>query len=544
MAENEQQTFVGIGGGDILPLLRRRKWVLLAPFGVLLVGAVLLALVLPPQFQASATIEAVDRQLLDKFFQQMDFTLPHKPFLTTIAEVIKSPTFLRDVITRLNITEGFDPDDPKGRARLVQRVLDSTTVKLTEQKIGPDLLEIGYRGRDARKVISFVNAVVQKYKDYVLEVYRGEIARARRSLVARRDAAKTGADTALSAYESFQKNNDFQLIGENVLTSRLTELARQREQLADEEVLEQGLIEKLERLRSSVSVTPVETVKRTQKRNPEYEEQRRRVSEASLAIEALKKRGTERHPDYKKLIALVEIEQAKLAAVPELIDVERTSDPSKKFDDLDVRRTEVDAELQAVRARITRLRASSANLETVCKGIPGLNKQAWNLRIDRDHAAETMSRLSDSLISANGLWDRVNGDAGEFFRDLRMPVVEEASTLDPVFPSVPLFGAVGAFVGLLLGGALVFFSEFANSSYTSSAEVRRALSVPLLASVESVISSGTQQKSRKRRKTVTIVLLVLVALVALLHVCFFVHSLQSVLPPALFDLMARFYKVG
>ena len=524
-------------------MLRRRKWLLIAPFVVVLGGAVMLGLLLPAQFQASATVEAVDRQLLDKFFQQVDFSLPHKPFLTTIAEVIKSPTFLRDVIERQNITEGFNASIPKERARLMQRVLDSTTVKLTEQKIGPDLLEIGYRGRDARKVISFVNAVVQKYKDYVLEVYRGEIARARRSLISRRDAAKTAADTALANYESFQKNNDFQLIGENVLTSRLTELARQREQIANEEVTEQGLLEKLERLRSSVSTTPTETVKRTQLRNPEYEEQRRRVLDAEKALEVLRKRATEQHIDYKKFVAAVELEQAKLSAIPEMVDSERTTDPSKKFDDLDVRRTDVEAELKAISARLARLRVSCTNLETVTKGIPTLNRQAWNFRTARDSTADNLGRLNSSLHSANGLWERVNGDGGEFFRDLRMPVVEEAQTLDPVFPSVPLFGAVGAFVGLLLGGALVFLTEFVSSSYASSAEVRRALSVPLLASVERIESVGTQRRGRSRHRMLWIVAVVLLGLAVVLHLCFFVKSLQTFLPPSLFDLLVRVYGV-
>lgn len=528
-------------GGDVLDLLRRRRMLVFVPFLVVLGVGTVLSFVLPPKFQARATIEVVDRQLLDKFFQQVDFTLPHKPYLTTIADVIKSPSFLRDIIERLGITEGFNAADPIEKARLVQKVMDKTSVHLTEQTVGPDILELSYTGRDPAKVIAFINAVASKYKAYVLDTYKGEIARARRNLIARRDTTKISADKALADYESFQNNNDFQLIGDNVLTSRLNELARQREQLANEELREQGLVERLEHQRSGVTQTPTETVKRKQKRNPEYEAAMRVASDAENALEDLRKRALDAHPDWPKLVRIVEAAKAKLAATPEMVDEERAIEDSPKFEDLDKGRRSTESELREVRARIVRLKDSIINLEGVTKAIPALTRQAWNLKNARDNSADSLKRLDSSLSAANGLWERVNAESGDFFRDLRMPVMEEAKTLEKSFPSTPIFAGVGAFVGLLLGGALALFAEFASSSYTSTAQLRRALPVPVLGEVVDIADSGTLAQREKRSRTWRWVLIALVVVAVLLHLAYFVPAMTGLLPPDLFDLMSRVY---
>jgi uncharacterized protein involved in exopolysaccharide biosynthesis len=528
-------------GGDVIDLLRRRRMLVIIPFLIVLGIGLVLSFALPPKYQARATIEVVDRQLLDKFFQQVDFTLPHKPYLTTIADVIKSPAFLREIIERLGITEGFNPADAVQKARLVQRVMDSTSVHLTEQTVGPDILELSYVGRDPAKVIAYVNAVASKYKNYVLDTYKGEIARARRNLIARRDSAKLLADKALADYESFQTNNDFQLIGDNVLTSRLNELARQREQVAIEEVREQGLVERLEHQRAGVTQTPTETVLRTQKRNPEYEAALRSVRDAEAGLEDLRKRATELHPDWSKLARLVEAAKAKLAATPEMVDEERAIQDSRKFEDLDKGRRATESELREVRARIARLKDSITNLEGVTKAIPGLTKQAWNLKNARDNSSEELRRFDSSLQSANGLWERVNAEGGDFFRDLRVPVMEEASTMEKSFPSTPLFAGVGAFVGLLFGGALALFAEFASSSYTSAAQLRRTLAVPVLGEVMDVADGDAQARSAQRSRVWRWALGVAAILAVVVHLAYFVPALVNLLPPDLYDFMARIY---
>jgi uncharacterized protein involved in exopolysaccharide biosynthesis len=528
-------------GGDVIDLLRRRRKMVIIPFLIVLGLGIALSFALPPKYQARATIEVVDRQLLDKFFQQVDFTLPHKPYLTTIADVIKSPAFLREIVERLGITEGFNPADAVQKARLVQRVMDSTSVHLTEQTVGPDILELSYVGRDPAKVIAYVNAVASKYKNYVLDTYKGEIARARRNLIARRDSAKLNADKALADYESFQNNNDFQLIGDNVLTSRLNELARQREQVAIEEVREQGLVERLEHQRAGVTQTPTETVLRTQKRNPEYETALRSMRDAEAALDDLRKRATELHPDWSKLARLLEAAKAKVAATPEMVDEERAIQDSRKFEDLDKGRRATESELREVRARIARLKDSITNLEGVTKAIPGLTKQAWNLKNARDNSSEELRRLDSSLQSANGLWERVNAEGGDFFRDLRVPVMEEANTMEKSFPSTPLFAGVGAFVGLLLGGALALLAEFASGSYTSSAQLRRTLAVPVLGEVIDVADGAEQARHAQRSRVWRRVLVVAAILAAMVHLAYFVPALVSLLPPDLYDFMARIY---
>ena len=124
---------------------------------------------------------------------------------------------------------------------------------------------------------------------------------------------------------------------------------------------------------------------------------------------------------------------------------------------------------------------------------------------------------------------------------LQAPLPQEADSWDPVFPSVPLFVGIGAFIGLLLGSGLAFLVEFTSSSFVTVNQLRRTLPVVVLGQMGTLRTSGEVKKRRKRSIVSWTIVLAVVGLLVYGHVCYFNADLRPNLPTWLFKLMKGFY---
>ena len=138
-----------VGLADYLGIFSRRIWWIVVPFLLVVLIAGALGFLLPQEYEASVSVKVLDQGTLDPFYGRVAFTVPHKPFLTTIRQDILNRTFLEPIIEKCRVSEGYDASDPREYQLLLKKILANVMVSLRPQKVGPDIIGISYRGRDA-----------------------------------------------------------------------------------------------------------------------------------------------------------------------------------------------------------------------------------------------------------------------------------------------------------------------------------------------------------------------------------------------------------
>ncbi|MAG57454.1 MAG: hypothetical protein CMJ83_14275 [Planctomycetes bacterium] len=532
----------GVGIGDYLGVFSRRAWLVVIPFVLVLGVAAVLGFLLPAQFEADTVIVVKDTSDLDQLYENVDLNLPHKQALSTIRQVIGRRLFLEDIVDRNDIREGFDVANPRERTRMFKALLKKLNVRLVTQKTGPDVIEIKYQGREARKVCYFVNEVRDKYMNYILETRREDVRRVMDDLKTRTELAKRAVVAGEDAYQAFQEENDFALLGEKTLADKRNELASVRERLGSKKVSLDGQSRRIDQLRADLLGENKEVRGGSKKvRNPAFIAQENKVARVKADLDSLLERFHELYPGIKVARTALQIEKDSLNQLEEFVEEEQVTKTNPLWETLTSQLQSARADQRGLTAEIESLTRRETNLQEQVDKIPGLSRESAEKKSRLRAAQENHARLARRYTAARGLWNRVNSRDGDFFRTLKTPLPEDADSWDPVFPSVPLFVGIGAFIGLLIGAGLAFLVEFSSSSFVTVNQLRRTLPVAVLGQVSTI---RTVQDVRRRRLVRSIgwtVLLTVVAVLVFAHICYFNAELQSNLPSWLLLTMKRFY---
>jgi hypothetical protein len=117
------------------------------------------------------------------------------------------------------------------------------------------------------------------------------------------------------------------------------------------------------------------------------------------------------------------------------------------------------------------------------------------LERQQEHLAESFQSFSAKRLDAGVAANMERRQKGEQFR-----VLESAfPPPDPVAPNRLLILLVGVFVGLAVGVGAAILAEALSDSFDGSRETQRALGVPVLVSIPSVMLESDRAALRRRR---------------------------------------------
>lgn len=538
----QQQPGQAVGIGDYLSVFSRRAWLIVIPFLVVLGVSAALAFLLPAQYKADTVMVVEDTAVLDSVYSNVDIVLPVKPLLTTIKQVILRRGFLDEIVDDHDIREGYDVNNPRDKTRLFTHILTRLKVRLVTQDDGPDVIHIEYQGRDARKVTNFVNGVREKYKKSVIDRRRQEVRKRLDDLEARLKVARRAAEAADQNYERFQRENDYQVFDGKSLSSKHLRLAAVKEQLAGEQVNQEHSSKELDEVTALLNAErKVVNRSTTQAKNMAWVDQHTAIRNLEARLKAARDKFTERYPLIGQLEKQLTIERDKLNQIPEYDASEKREEINPIWERLKERQDTLKARLQGIAASIEALDRQRIRLEEQVDLMPTLQRQEGQLFRRRETAIENASVLARRTTALQSTWNKLNSKEGDIFRTLQAPLAEEADSWDPVFPSVPLFVGIGAFIGLLIGAGLAFLVEFSSSSFVTVNQLRRTLPVAVLGQMGTLRTSEDVKKRRTRRLVTWVIVLAIVAVLVYAHVCYFNAELRSNLPTWLFKIMKSFY---
>jgi uncharacterized protein involved in exopolysaccharide biosynthesis len=532
----------GVGLGEYLSVFTRRTWLIAIPFLAVLGLATALGFLLPSQYKATTIVEVQDNTDIDKIYAGTSVILRHKELLTTCKRVILTRAFLEPIVDALDVREGYNTSDPRDKTRLFTQMKNNLAVNVVMKKEGSDIIEISYTGRDAQKVCAIVNKVRTDYINYFVDDMRERVRPVLRNT---RDAyaeATQKKDTAAENLQRFQEQNQLDLIGENDVPQKQKRLTVVEEQLGSGE----NELERLEKELDSVKlqlrgeteyVSSEKFINRTQAWKDQDEVVKRVQAELDEML------GTYR-PLHKPVVekkAELAREQEKQGKIEEFErgDSKNILNPARE--ELSSRERQLATTIEGLRAKMESQRKERDRLLEDVDRIPKLQRQEQGLKRQAELAFEDYRRTRRNNERATGMMDRLNSEDMSIFRIIANPLPDEAASWDPVFPSVPLFVGIGAFLGLLIGAGLAFLVEFTSSSFVTVNQLRRTLPVAVLGHVTALESPQELGRRHRRRVLVWMLLVAVVVLLVTIHVCYFDKELQSKLPTWLYGAMRRFY---
>ena len=484
---------------DIIRIALRRKWLIVVPFAVCIIGSQFVARRLPHLYRSETLIQVVPQQIPESIVKST-VTAKLEARLPAISEQIMSRSRLEIIITDFDLY-------PTERAR---GVMEDVIAKMRADINGPTLV-----GRESFR-LSYVSRdpqVAQKVTARLASLYIGEHKRDRANQA---DGTNQFLESQLAEskqrlLESEKKLADYQRQFAGQLPSELaTNLqasanAQMQLQAVNESISRAGERRLLvERQLADAQTLPPNAVVPETSANAGPPTTAQQLQAARARLDAYKLQYTEDHPDVRALERTVRDLEARgeeEARRPAQASATATVSPTealrqKRIRDLKADLDVIDHQIAANQLEESTLKKRISEYQAKVDAVP--TRQAELVELTRDYetlrasynnllAKQEESKLSSSLERREG---------AEQFRTLDVASLPEK----PYNHSLRMQVAVGgAFGGLLLGLALVGFLEYRDSSFKSEEEIVRILHLPVLAMVPTLIQEQERKKLHRKQ---------------------------------------------
>jgi polysaccharide chain length determinant protein (PEP-CTERM system associated) len=518
-----------------LGALLRRRWLLIVPLFLGVLGGLLFSRFQPSLYRSDAMVEVVPQRIPDSYVQST-VTSRVEDRLTSIAQQVLSRTQMEAVITKFNLY----PEER--RKHPMEDVFELMTSKVTVMPVETaaarrsagdpqvDAFRISFEyenPRIARDVVAelatfFINTNARErgsQADQTSAFLDSQLAEARGQLEA--------SDKRL---KEFRERNSGRLptqMQTNMQAIQTTQLALQAmvESLARDR--DRKLV--LERLLNDASADPpvaapaqaaTPATGGVASRLPANATPRQRLEAANAYLAQLEIRFTANHPDVKRLKSDIADLEKQVAAEdlkrPLSPDAPATDAPVsaspeelRRRDNLRAMRAEIeslDRQIAFKEGEEKRMRAEIAAYQARLEAVPGVESEWVALTRDLDTLQakyrEILSKSENSKMSAS-LEQR---QIGEQFRLLDPPRVPPK----PASPNRIRINVTATLAGLGVGLLLVGLMEYQDSTMRSEADVLGAMKgLPVLALLP-FVTTDEDLRLQKRRRVIVSAAVVLV----------------------------------
>ncbi len=491
---------------DIIAIVKRRYWLVLAPPVLTLFAALLYTSRIPNVYQSDMLI-AVDPQRVPDIFVRSTVTLGADRRLDSITVQVLSRTNLEKLVTKFKLyerelAEQMPMDD------VVRRMRDDISVELerTRGQEGPTAFHVRFTHQDPQ----VASAVTQELGSLFVQQNsqdRATLATATNGFLEQQLAeARKRLEEQDRKVEAFRQQHGKALptqMSGNL--QALQSLQLQVQSTVDSIARDRDRKQMLERLYRDALAEPAPRATRTDGGVPGANlTAQQQLLNARDQLAALLLKYTEDHPDVaraKRLIAELEPRAAAEAAAAKsaaatMADPASLQDPRQResLRQMQAEIESLDRQISYKEAEEKRLRAGVADYQARIDAVPGLESE-W-LALTRDYETQ-QAEYKDLLTksgNANLAKELEEQKIGETFR-----IVDPASV--PVHPIPSVRGrinALGGAFGLALGLAVVLLLELRDTSFRSDTDVMDVLGIPVLASVP-YTETAAETATRLRR---------------------------------------------
>jgi uncharacterized protein involved in exopolysaccharide biosynthesis len=156
-----------------LDLLVRRRWLLIIPFLLFMIGGMFVAVTAPRIYQATTLILVEPKSIPDKYVEPLT-EVTVKERVSTITQQLKSRTYIERVIKEAELFSGPQFKNMLAEVQ-VEAVRRNMKVEVTRGRRGADSFTISYRGADPEKITKAVNILAGYFIDESIKVMTDEV---------------------------------------------------------------------------------------------------------------------------------------------------------------------------------------------------------------------------------------------------------------------------------------------------------------------------------------------------------------------------------
>jgi polysaccharide chain length determinant protein (PEP-CTERM system associated) len=488
---------------EILGIVLRRKWLIVFPFVVGVVGSVFLAKRLPVLYRSQTLIMVIPQRIPDSIVKST-VTAKLEDRLPSISDQIMSRSRLERIINDFNLY-------PVERSR---DVMEDVVGRMRDDIQGPTLVgkesfRLSYVNGDAKTSQKVTERLASLYIEENLRDRENQAEGTNQFLESQLADAKGRLLEYEKKLEEYQRQYSGQLPDQLQANLQAIQNAQMQLQSISESVnraRERRLL--VERQLADAQTLPAAAaLPETSTNTPGPQTVAQQLQAARSRLEGFKLQYTPDHPDVRAQERTVRDLEARVAEEASRPPQQNTTAPvspaeaarQKRIRDLTADLAVIDHQIVANQAEESSLKQTISTYQSKVDAVP--TRQAELMELTRDYATvqtaynTLLLKQQDSKLAAN--LERRQG--GETFK-----ILDSAS-----FPEKPYnhllrleVGVGGSIAGLLLGLALVGFLEYRDSSFKTEQDVLRLLSLPVLAMVPMLLPERERQAALRRKRII------------------------------------------
>jgi polysaccharide chain length determinant protein (PEP-CTERM system associated) len=485
---------------DIINLVWRFKWLIVIPWIVTSVGAVLYSRSLPDRYRSTSLIQIIPQRVPTSYVQST-ITSSMQERLPALQQQILSRTRLERIIQDFAL---YQPERQSGK--LMEDIVNDMRAQVGVASVKGDAFQVSFISDNPRTAMRVTERLASLFVEENLRD---------------REVLAEGANQFLDSQldDSRRRLLDHEKKLEDYRREHAGELPSQTQTLlqnlggAQNQV--QGLIESINRdrdrrltlerqivdLEAEVAAMPATT---GVEELPANAPAAARLEQAKRQYEALQLRFKEDHPDMKRNMVIIRELETKAAAEALATPVSATGRPvvnpreAARLGRIADNRSSIaaiDATIAERQAAIRKLQAAAADYAKRLDAIP--TRESEMIAMTRDYGTlqggytRLLTKSEDAKVAAN-LERRQIGEQFKVIDQARLPE-------RPFSPDRRRLNLMGIAGGLAFGLAIVGLIEFKDSSFRSEDDVITFLSLPVLATIPAIVTKADRRKARKKR---------------------------------------------
>jgi polysaccharide chain length determinant protein (PEP-CTERM system associated) len=495
-----------------IELALRHRWFLIIPFCLSMVIGIILLFVLPKTYEASAFI-MVRPQSVPTDMVQSIVTIDIESRIQSISRQILSRTNLKEIITQFNLF--MEPEHEKlhieDKISLLRDQVDISTQAYGESA---NMFSISFSGPNPEQVAPVVNGLAALFINENLRVREEQSLGTTAFLEAEIQPMRRQLENVEQKIQEFRNMHMGELpeqLGINLRT--LDQLRVQLDKTKDSLRSTKDrliILESQMKANQNIIIEPSDSTV--------VGEESSEVMSITLLkqqLESLQASYTDRHPDVIRLKNKIADLEAKLAsgeykmASPEIFKLSpgRENAAAARFyenimqkqNQQMVRHAELKVKIKNLQLEIGEINVQIDEYQRRVENTPALEQELQSLNREYQEIKTSHNYLLSRKLEANISVNMEKKQKGEQFEILDRAF--EPRT--PISPNLIIVFLLTVFLGVHLGGGLVFLKDFFDNSLKSSEDIERDLGISVLATIPKIRSKKDLMK-RVRRKVMTV----------------------------------------
>jgi polysaccharide chain length determinant protein (PEP-CTERM system associated) len=474
---------------EYIEILHRRKWYIIIPFLVIVIGAGIYSIFAPRQYKAS-TLVLVSPQRVPEAFIPSTVTSKIEERLQSIAQEVMSRTRLEQIISELRLYE--KEQKRLSKEEVVELMQKDIKIELPSKKDEKGHFSISYIGRDPIMVTTVANRLASLFIEENLKLREQQAVGTTEFLANELNMAKTKLDEMETAVTQYKKRYMGQLPEQRETNIRILEQLQSQYQRVgeslraaqDRKLFIQKQMTDLESPAVSMGMagygkegrpSPGKSSYLDMASSPiapgsggSYESQKESLNRD---LEELRTKYTEKHPD----VIATKRRLADLEKKKDIYDIKK--DP--RYRELKNQLAMTDMEIKRLEGEERYLSRQINSYRGRIEQIPFREQDMAGLMREHQSTKDTYERLLKKSQEAQQAENLEKRQKGEQFRVIDPARVPEK----PFSPDIPKILLISLLAGAGCGLGSAFLREQMDRSFHDAGDVEIALGLKVLATI-------------------------------------------------------------